>query len=129
MIARHRLRWRIQHWLEGRFPGLMTCAEFQETLDDYLDGTLGGPARMMVDFHMRTCPACRRYVAAYGAVRAAAAGAYDSALRDGLTGGHTGGGHTGGGPGTDGMDAIPEELVVAIKMAREAETNPQATNP
>lgn len=109
MIARHRLRWRIQHWLEGRLPGLLTCAEFQETLDDYLDGALGGPARMMVDFHIRTCPACRRYVAAYGAVRAAAEGAFCN-----------------GSPEADAMalEPVPEELVAAITMARKAETNP-----
>lgn len=115
MIARHRLRWRIQHWLEGRLPGLLTCAEFQETLDDYLDGALGGAARMMVDFHIRTCPACRRYVAAYGAVRAAAEGAFDGMA-------------AGGGPEADamGLDPVPEELVEAIAMARKAETGAQS---
>ncbi|MFX4222973.1 MAG: anti-sigma factor family protein [Thalassobaculum sp.] len=103
MITRHRLRWRIQHWLEGRLPGLLTCAQFQETLDAYLDGELGGPARMTVDFHMRTCPACRRYLAAYSKVRETA---IETLSAD----------------ETAALDEIPEDLVSAIMSARKAES-------
>ena len=102
MITRHRLRWRIQHWLEARLPGLLTCAQFEALLDGYLDGDLSAGARIAVDFHVRTCPACERYLTAYGKVRAL--------IPETLTQGEAGA-----------LETIPEDLVTAILAARDAE--------
>ncbi|MCR9071386.1 MAG: zf-HC2 domain-containing protein [Alphaproteobacteria bacterium] len=102
MITRHRLRWRIQHWLENRVPGLLTCAEFQQTLDDYIDGALGRAGRMIVDIHLKTCPTCRRYMSAYRKVRDIAPRALDT-------------------DETKALGEIPEDLVLAIIMARKAQ--------
>lgn len=102
MITRRKLRWRIQHWLEARLPGLLTCAQFEALVDAYIDGELGPVARATVDLHMRTCPVCLRYVAAYRKVRDMAA---DTLTR----------------PEAEALDALPEDLVAAILAARDAE--------
>ena len=102
MITRSKLRWRIQHWLENHVPGLMTCAEFGETVDAYLDGELGPVASALVDLHIRTCPACERYLAAYRKTRdlaVATVTAEDDAV----------------------LEDLPEDLVTAILAARDAE--------
>ena len=102
MITRHRLRWRIQHWLESRLPGLLTCAQFEALLDGYLDSDLTARSRVAVDFHIRTCPACKRYLAAYGKVRALIPETLTQADADALA-------------------TVPEDLVTAILAARDAE--------
>lgn len=99
MITRHRLRWRIQHWLEARLPGLLTCAQFQEMVDAYVDDELGPVVRATVDFHMKTCPICQRYLIAYGKVRDFAADTLSAEEAEAL-------------------DVVPEGLVTAILAAR-----------
>lgn len=108
MITRHKLRWRIQHWLENRLPGLLTCAEFQEMLDAYIDGDLSVGARAMVDFHTKTCPICDRYLAAYRKVRDLAA---ETLTED----------------ETAALEEVPEDLVTAVLAARKAENGPTAS--
>jgi len=102
MILRHKLRWHIQHWLENRMPGLMTCAEFEEMVDAYIDGELSGVARATVDVHLKTCPACQRYLAAYRKVRDLAV---DAVTEDDEAA----------------LEAIPDDLVGAILAARGAD--------
>jgi anti-sigma factor RsiW len=102
MITRRRLRWRIQHWLEARLPGLLTCAQFESLVDAYIDGELGPVARATVDFHMRTCPVCLRYLTAYRKVRDLAADTLSA-------------------PESEALESVPEDLIAAILAARDAE--------
>jgi anti-sigma factor RsiW len=102
MIMRHKLRWKLQHWLEGRVPGLLTCRDFETFVDAYVDGELGPVARVTVDFHMKTCPICQRYLEAYRRVRDLAVDAVSA--EDAAA-----------------LDAVPEDLVGAILAARAAE--------
>lgn len=102
MARKQPLRWRVQHWLENVIPGVLTCREFEETLDDYLDGELGPVARRMVDLHIRTCPLCKRYLRAYDKARYLAVDALNYSDDKAL-------------------DQIPEDLVHAIIAARDVE--------
>lgn len=102
MARKQPLRWRIQHWLENVIPGLLTCREFEETLDAYLDGELSSVAQRMVELHIRTCPLCKRYLRAYDKARRLAVDALTYSENKTL-------------------DTIPEDLVQAIVAAHEAE--------
>lgn len=104
MITRRRLRWRIQHWLEARLPGLLTCALFEQLVDAYIDGELEPMARATADFHMRTCPVCLRYLKAYRKVRDLAA---DTLTR----------------PEAVALDRVSEDVVAAILAARDGEAD------
>ena len=44
----------------------MDCAEFESTLADYMDGTLGATERATVELHAATCVACREFMAEVG---------------------------------------------------------------
>ncbi len=54
----------------------MTCTThgrgFDVQVDDYVDGTLAGAARVALEAHLAVCPACRTLAADLGAIRAAA---------------------------------------------------------
>lgn len=102
MTPRRPLRWHIQHWLENRLPGLLTCAEFEHFVDAYIDGDLGGVARAQVDFHVRTCPACQRYLSAYRKARDLAVDALSAEEDAALT-------------------ELPEDLITAVLAARDAQ--------
>ena len=41
----------------------MDCAEFESTLADYVDGTLGASERAEVELHAATCAGCREFMA------------------------------------------------------------------
>jgi anti-sigma factor RsiW len=41
----------------------MNCAEFESTLADYVDGTLGAPERAAVEAHTASCLACGEFMA------------------------------------------------------------------
>jgi anti-sigma factor RsiW len=41
----------------------MDCAEFESTLADYVDGTLGSPERAAVELHAASCASCREFMA------------------------------------------------------------------
>jgi len=76
----------------------VTCREFVEFLNAYLDGDLPTDQRAEFDRHLAICPACVRYLASYqsmvGATRAALA-------------------EDGGVP-----ESAPEELVASILAAK-----------
>jgi anti-sigma factor RsiW len=40
----------------------MDCAEFESTLADYVDGTLGTRERAVVELHAATCASCREFM-------------------------------------------------------------------
>lgn len=46
-------------------PMIPTCEEANRFIDDYLDGELPARQRVVFDWHMRLCPACREYLARY----------------------------------------------------------------
>ncbi|MDJ0514168.1 MAG: zf-HC2 domain-containing protein [Methyloceanibacter sp.] len=46
-------------------PGMITCAEFDDFIVSYLDGTLPQKERRLFEFHIRYCRECREYLSAY----------------------------------------------------------------
>lgn len=46
-------------------PGHISCEEFDEKLDDFLDGELSGWNRFRMWFHKLICRACALYAAGY----------------------------------------------------------------
>jgi anti-sigma factor RsiW len=44
---------------------MITCAELEEFVADYLDGSLPEPTRRAMKGHLDDCAACREFVAAY----------------------------------------------------------------
>ena len=58
----------------------MTCREFVEFLNAYLDGDLSPAERVEFERHLAICPACVRYLASYEAtVQATQAALADAA--------------------------------------------------
>ncbi len=80
-------------------PLMISCEEFEEFIIDYLEGTLPKRQRLVLGWHLRMCPECRAYLAAYQrAMEVTSVGLDDQ--EDPLS------------------EAIPEELVQAIIAAR-----------
>jgi hypothetical protein len=49
------------------------CRQIAEVLGDYLDGSLSGPVRELIDWHIDGCPPCVAFVNTYrGTIDAAA---------------------------------------------------------
>ncbi len=46
-------------------PLMLTCAELDSFLVDYLDGTLAKPQSRKFRIHLRLCRDCRRYLEGY----------------------------------------------------------------
>ena len=46
-------------------PGLITCAEFENFVVDYLDNTLPEAQRKVFTRHLTICPECRDYIEHY----------------------------------------------------------------
>ena len=44
---------------------MITCADLEEFVADYLDGSLPEPSRRALEKHLDDCAACREFVAAY----------------------------------------------------------------
>ena len=89
----------VRHWIDRGLHGAMTCAEFEDALVDYLDGSMGTLARRQVDLHTLLCPRCRRYLRAYDRARGLAV----EALRESEM---------------ETLRAVPEDLVQAILSVR-----------
>lgn len=45
--------------------GMITCREFDDFIDAYLEGKLSGPERRRFTLHLRLCRECREYLEAY----------------------------------------------------------------
>jgi anti-sigma factor RsiW len=60
---------RVIRFLKGAMmhymPGMITCAEFDDFIVGYLDGTLPEKVRRLFEFHIRYCRECREYLLAY----------------------------------------------------------------
>ena len=76
----------------------MTCREFVEFLNAYLDGDLSPGERVEFERHLAICPACVRYLASYDATVQAT----QAALADVV----------------DTPDNAPKELIDAILSAK-----------
>ncbi len=96
----------LRRWLRGfmfrRVPLMMTCAELDGFLVDYLDGTLPRSRRRVFALHLFLCRECRAYLERYR--RAIAMG--QAVLED---------------PTAVSGD-VPEDLVRAILAARRRAT-------
>ena len=51
--------------LEAMPAPTITCREFVDFLDDYVDGALPAPRRGCFEEHLSECPDCVRYLASY----------------------------------------------------------------
>jgi predicted anti-sigma-YlaC factor YlaD len=49
----------------AKLPMMLTCAEFEAFVLDYLDGTLAKRQRLIFRMHLKVCRDCRSYLAAY----------------------------------------------------------------
>lgn len=89
---------RLSHLAERVVPGLITCAEADAFVDDYLEERLDPRVRRRFERHLAMCPPCRGYLEAYrrGVVLTRAAGASDAV-------------------------EMPDDLLQAILAARDAE--------
>ena len=89
---------RMGSWLLRNVPGLLTCAQFEEFVFEYSEGTLPEQQRARFETHLALCPMCRVHFDSY--VRATALGQLVFE-EDGLP------------------EDMPEELVGAILIAIE----------
>jgi hypothetical protein len=60
-----RLRHRLAGWVFRRFPGQITCAEFETFLMDYHEGSLPDPQRELFERHLKLCSQCRASLRGY----------------------------------------------------------------
>jgi anti-sigma factor RsiW len=93
-ILRH-----VMGFMLKRVHSYINCKEFEDFIVSYLDGELSERQQSVFEWHLRICPACREYLAAYQCAmevgRAALPSSYDSV------------------PGH-----VPEDLIRAILDAR-----------
>ncbi len=58
-------RKRIGSWMLRNVPGMLTCAEVESFLYDYVEGELPERQRKRFDMHLALCPMCQVHFAAY----------------------------------------------------------------
>lgn len=88
--------------LERRTPGMISCREFEDFIDGYLEGRLSRRERLVFGFHALLCPPCRRYLDRYRRARELGRRVFGDA--DAAP-----------------PDDVPEELVAAVLAARREE--------
>lgn len=49
----------------AKLPGMIDCEQFETFILAYIDDELPPAQRRVFDLHMKVCPDCRRYIAAY----------------------------------------------------------------
>ena len=50
-----------------RLPLMITCAQFEEFITDYLDGNLSPKQKFVFELHLMVCRECREFLRAYKA--------------------------------------------------------------
>lgn len=80
-------------------PGMISCAQFEEFMIDYSEGTLPAGQRRRFEAHLNFCRECRDYLAAYNQTIALGKAAF--AERDAPL-----------------PDDVPEDLIAAVLAAR-----------
>lgn len=58
------LRW-VKGFMLKHIPGMMTCQEFEDFVQDYVDGKLSADQQSLFEWHIRLCRECRQYLQAY----------------------------------------------------------------
>lgn len=84
-------------------PGMITCAEIDEFVIDYLDDRLSPKKKRIFEWHLKMCRDCRSYLAAYRRTIETGKKLFQS-------------------PADSVPDTVPEDLVQAILTARRAES-------
>ncbi|WP_170327628.1 anti-sigma factor family protein [Ruegeria arenilitoris] len=91
---------RRMHGVMFRFPGMITCNEFEDFILAYLEDELPPARKRVFELHLRVCRSCRLYLAAYKRTLAAA-----KATRKDY----------------DELEAsVPEDLIAAILAAKDS---------
>lgn len=80
-------------------PLMITCAEFEEFIIDYLEDRLTKKQRFIFNTHLRLCKDCRSYLTAYQTAIALGKAVFDS-------------------PDKEVPDEVPKDLVNAVLAAR-----------
>ena len=99
MNTRSRTGRKLRGIIMRTLPLMISCEEFEEFIIDYLEGTLPKRQRIVLDWHLRMCPECRAYLAAYRRTMEVTSAGLDD--QEGPL-----------------SEAMPEELVQAIIAAR-----------
>jgi len=55
----------MMHWIMALMPGNISCKEFDEKLDEYIEGELTAWNRFRMGLHKVICRACALYAAGY----------------------------------------------------------------
>ena len=93
---------RLRRWLNA-LPGMISCAEFEDFILDYLEGELPAAKRRVFEWHLKMCRECRDYLAAYRAsLDLARHGMQEAEKRVDLA-------------------DVPEDLITAVLAARKAQ--------
>ncbi len=72
MISLSRLNRIFRGWMNRHLPMMITCAQMDAFLVDYLDGTLSAHRQRRVTIHVRLCKDCNCFLKAYRATVALA---------------------------------------------------------
>lgn len=65
MMVSDRFMRRVKAWMFRHVHGMITCAEFETFIVDYLEGGLGPAQQRIFELHLRICRECRDYLEAY----------------------------------------------------------------
>lgn len=99
MTAAGGIRRMIKGFMLKHGPAMITCAEFEAFIVDYLDDALPASQRRVFEWHMKICRECRDYLAAYKQ----SIDLGKSALRK---------------ADAASLDDVPEDLIRAVRDAR-----------
>lgn len=99
MTAPEGFRRRLRGFMFHRLPLMMSCAELDGFVVDYLDGTLPPPQRRIFTLHLLLCRECRSYLERYRRAIALGRAVFQE-------------------PTAPVPDDVPEDLVRAILAAR-----------
>ena len=93
---------KLMQWAKAkmfRLPGMITCAEAEDFIVDYIEGDLPKTKQVVFERHLSFCRECRDYLAAYRASMALGKAVFED-------------------PDADASGIMPEDLVQAILDAR-----------
>ena len=94
------MRW-MRDMMQNHMPLLITCEQFEEFILAYTEGKLPKRQQIVFELHLKVCPECRDYLAAYRRTIEVSKRAFEE-------------------PDQALPDEVPEDLVKAILAARDA---------
>lgn len=95
-------KWISAKW--NKFRKQMTCGEFEEFVDAYIEGKLPYQTKIRFEMHMNACKLCKSYVNAYRMTKKLGKAVFDREANAIIP------------------DDVPEDLVTAILDARKKES-------